>query len=1112
MIKSLIQWAVRNSPAMNTIMVAVLGVGIMTMLTMRREVFPEFELEIILVTVPYPGASPEEVEEGICQKIEEAVQSIAGIKKQTAVAQEGSGFLVLELESHVRDVHKVLSEVRSNIDRIPSMPELAEDPEVKQITIRQPAIMVGVVGTLSDAPDAELRLRELAEDIRTDLLQLPAISQATLVGARNYQIDVEIPESTLRKHGLTLKQVAQIIRRENIEVPGGSLKSEAQEVLLRAKNKHTTGEMIAGLPLVTQPGGTVLTVSDLATVRDEFVDVVSVNEINGRPGMTIAVEKTSQEDLLQIVEEVKEFIAKKQMPPGHELVTWGDRSVEVRERLWMIADNGVQGLVLVFVLLALFLDIRLAFWVAWGIPMAMFGAFIVLGAAGQTLNMLSMYAFLIVMGMGLDDAIVIGENIFEHRQRGKNFVNAAIDGTMEVLPSVLSSVLTAVTAFIPLAFVAGVMGKFIAVMPLAVVATLLVSLAESTFMLPVHLSHLREGDIGDPLNWAARARRLSRNWSPLFRLTFGNLLVSAAYIAEQIAYPLQRLGVWSNWLSKHCVRFLNGFIERCYIPALRFSLDNPGIMLSSAFCLILMAVGLVRSGITPYILFPKIDGNVIEAMAIYPEGTPTSVPAEATRQLEAAILRVNERYENEGQPVVKLWRRGVGHITATDGVEGEQNTIGSHLGGISVELIESSQRNVSSQELIRQWREEAGEFPGVEKLTYRSPSMGPGGMPIEFKLLADREHFNELEEAVEECKAQLAGFPGIYDVADDSRPGKWEFQIRIKEKARAMGVQLAELADTVRGAYYGEEVMRLQRGRHEVKLMVRYPPKERSTFADFDDIYVRTEDGTERPLTELADVQVVRGYGEINRVDQMRSITITADVDEAVGNASNTVADLQAQFMPTLFAKYPNVRVRWEGQEEESNESMRSLAKGLSVSIVAMFILLAIEFRSYAQPFIILLIIPFGFVGAIAGHAVMGMPLTLFSIFGLVGLTGIVVNDAIVLIDFINRGLADGLPLREALLMGGRRRFRPIMLTSVSTVGGLLPIMFEKSLQAQILIPMAASIAFGLSMTMVLTLMISPVFYQAYARMSGLDDDSQKSDGLSSFDDPAATEPELAAH
>ncbi|MGE3314824.1 MAG: efflux RND transporter permease subunit, partial [Planctomycetaceae bacterium] len=886
--KSLMQWAVRNSPAMNTLMVAVLAVGILTMVTMRREVFPEFELEIILVTVPYPGASPEEVEEGICQKIEEAVQSIAGIKKQTAVAQEGSGFLVLELESHVRDVHKVLSEVRSNIDRIPSLPELAEDPEVKQITIRQPAIMVGVVGTDSEAPDAELRLRELAEKIRTDLLQQPSISQATLVGARNYQIDVEIPESTLRKHGLTLKQVAQIIRRENIEVPGGSLKSESQEVLLRAKNKHTTGEMIGDLPLVTQPGGMVLTVSDLAEVRDEFVDVVSVNEINGRPGLTIAVEKTSQEDLLKIVEEVKDYIANKEMPPGHELVTWGDRSVEVRERLEMIADNGVQGLVLVFILLALFLDIRLAFWVAWGIPMAMFGAFVVLGAAGQTLNMLSMYAFLIVMGMGLDDAIVIGENIFEHRQQGKSFYNAAIDGAMEVLPSVLSSVLTAVTAFIPLAFVSGVMGKFIAVMPLAVVATLLVSLAESMFMLPVHLSHLREGDIGDDLRLVTRARKLRSRWNPLLGSTLGLLFVAGAYVAEQIAYPFQRIGVWSGWLNRHCVRFLDGFIERCYLPALRFSLDNPGIMLSGAFCLILMAVGLVRSGYTPYILFPKIDANVIEAMAVYPEGTPSSVPAEATKRLEAAILRVNERHEKAGQPVMKLWRRAVGHVTATDGVQGEQNSIGSHLGGISVELVESSQRDISSQELIREWREEAGEFPGVEKLTYRSPSMGPGGTPIEFKLLADRDHFAELERAVEECKTQLAGFPGIFDVADDSRPGKWEFQIRIKEKARAMGVQLADLADTVRGAYYGEEVMRLQRGRHEVKLMVRYPPKERSTLADFDNIYVRLQDGAERPLTELADVTVLRGNGEINRDDQLRSNTMTADGDEADGNASNT--------------------------------------------------------------------------------------------------------------------------------------------------------------------------------------------------------------------------------
>jgi len=1092
--KSLMRWAVNNSPAMNTLMVATLLVGIMAMLSMRREVFPEFELEIILVNVPYLGASPEEVEEGICQKIEEAVQSIAGIKKQTSVAVEGAGYLVLELDTHVRDVHKVVSEVRSQIDRIPSFPELAEDPEVKQITFRQSAIMVGVIGSPSDADDAELQLREVAERVRTDLLQLPSVSQARLVGARDYQIDVEIAESTLRKHGLSLKQVAAIIRRENIEIPGGSMKTESQEVLLRAKNKRVSGEGIASIPLVTATDGVVLTVGDLADVRDEFVDAVSVNEIMGRPGLTIAVEKTSQEDLLAIVEEVKDYIASKELPAGYELATWADESVEVRERLQMIVDNGVQGLALVFILLALFLEIRLAFWVAWGIPMAMFGAFIVLYAAGHTLNMLSMYAFLIVGGMGLDDAIVLGENIFEHRQRGKSFTEAAIDGALEVMPSVVSSVLIAVVAFLPMAYVSGVMGKFIAVMPLAVVATLLCSLTESILMLPVHLSHLREGGIGEELRLVARARLVMADWYPLLRWTLGSVVVVLLFLFECLAYPFQRLGLACGWLNARCTRLLHRFIERCYLRALNVALDHPSVMFSIAAVLILLAVGMIRSGLTPYVLFPKVDGNVVEAMAVYPEGTPSSVPDEATRRLEAAILRVNDELAREGTPVVKLWRRSVGHVTATDTVEGERNTIGSHMGGVSVELVEASKRNFSSHKLLGLWREAAGEFPGVERLTFRSASMGPGGMPIEFKLLADRQHFDQLEAAVEECKARLRQFPGVFDVTDDSRPGKWEFQIRIKEKAEAMGVQLADLADTVRAAYYGEEVMRLQRGRHEVKLMVRYPPDERNAFANFDKIYVRTGDGSERPLTELADVQVVRGYGEINRVDQLRSITISADVDESVGNASNTVADLKAGFMPALSEKYPELRVRWEGQEAESNESMNSLFRGMAVSLVGMFLLLAIEFRSYAQPLMILFIIPFGFVGAIAGHAVMGMPLTLFSVFGLVGLTGIVVNDAIVLIDFINLGLSEGLPLREALLDGGRRRFRPIMLTSFSTVVGLLPIMFERSLQAQILIPMAASIAFGLTTTMVLTLMISPVFYQAYARLSGLE--KQQADAL----------------
>jgi len=489
--RGIVSWTIRNQPAMNTMVIAILLVGAMAFASMRREVFPEFELEIVLVTVPYPGATPDEVEEGICQKIEEACRSVEGIKKVTSVAQEGAGFCVFELRDSVKDVQKTLTVIRSEVDRIPSFPELAEDPKVEQITLRTPAIKVGV---LAPEPTAfgevsEEELRDVAEAVRDDLLSLPAVSAANLQGARDYEIDIEISEATLRKYGLSLQSVAEIVRRENLELPGGLIRGESGEILLRGKNKRYTGEEIAKLPLVTLPDGLVLTVGDLATVRDEFADVASTNQINGRPGMVVSVDRTSSEDLLAMVAAVKGYVAEASLPPGYELVTWADQSVDVRDRLDMLVSNGLQGLLIVFVVLALFLDLKIAFWVALGIPFSMLGTGMLMFTTDQTLNMLSMFAFLMAIGIVVDDAVVVSDNIERHRRMGKSLVQAAIDGTVEVIPSVTSSVMTTVITFMPLCFVSGVMGKFIAVMPFAFISSLLMSLVESTLVLPGHLAH-----------------------------------------------------------------------------------------------------------------------------------------------------------------------------------------------------------------------------------------------------------------------------------------------------------------------------------------------------------------------------------------------------------------------------------------------------------------------------------------------------------------------------------------------------------------------------------------------------------------------------------------------
>jgi multidrug efflux pump subunit AcrB len=1128
--KSLIRWTIRNTPAMNTLMVAIMAVGVASLLVpgfrMYREIFPEFELEILQVVVPYPGATPEEVEEGICQKIEEAVQSIAGIKKLNSMSREGSGTVVLELESDVPDVQKILNEVRSEIDRIPSFPELAEDPKITQITLRNAAIRVGVMGPDIDGPRAEIQLREEAERIRRELLLRPSVSQAEIIGGRDYQIDIEIPEATLRKYGLTLQKVADIVRRENIELPGGKIRTNTQEVLLRGKNKQLSGPEIAKIPLVTDSNGVVLTVGDLGTVSDEFVDTTAISRINGRPGLVISVNKTADEDLLLIVDEVRQYLDEiqherpndhtagpKQLPPGYRVATWMDRSVMVFDRMDLLGRNGLQGLLLVFLVLAVFLERRLAFWVALGIPISMLGACAILLAMGQTLNMLSMFAFLMVLGILVDDAIVVGENVYTHRQMGKGFVAAAVDGTYEVLPSVLASVTTTIIAFVPLLFVPGVMGKFIAVMPLAVIVMLMLSLFESTFILPCHLAHSGEHAMHELPWWVKLPWTIAgifvlfflfaaKGWwevswiTPIFRdcSTFWQLVIALPVIVVALLpllwYPLMKLGHLLGWVNQRVSQLLQTVIQRVYLPTLRYSLGNPAVVFTGCVATLALAVVLVISRWVPFNAFPKLDFDNITAKITYPDGTSAAIARQASDRLNEAIEQIDNEYRAEfGRPLVLIRHQGVGAVNMTGDIQETLDQSGSHIGSVSVELVRTDQREWSSQQVINKWRERAeqlGGFPGAENQTFGTVSMGPGGAPIEFKLLAGREDMEHLEQAVEKAKKTLESYAGVFDIRDDSAPGKDEFQITVKDDAKAMGLTLADIAGTVRASYYGEEVMRLQRGRHEVKLMVRYPPEERRSLVNFDDIRIRGLDGAERPITELADIRVDQGYSQIMRLDQMRAITITADVDEEKANARNIVDELKSQHVPGILAEYPAVSVRWEGQAEQTHESILGLLTGLGIALVVMFGLLTFEFRSYIQPLLILVIIPFGAVGAVVGHLVLQIPITLFSLFGMVALTGVVINDSIVLIDFINRRVRGGVPLKQALLDAGARRFRPVMLTSLTTIAGLLPILTETSLQAQVVIPMAASLAFGLLFTTVLVLVLVPTVYEIYARAVGV--------------------------
>ena len=1040
---------------MNTLVVAILIVGAMSFAGMRREVFPEFELEIILVNVPYPGATPEEVEEGICQKVEEACRSVSGIKKLTSVAQEGVGFCVFELDSGTKDVQKVLSEIRSEVERIPSLPELAEDPKVEQVTLRNPAIKVGVLAPRVAGGVSESELRDVAELVRDDLLALPAVSAANLQGARDYEIDIEISERMLRKYGLSLRNVADIVRRENLELPGGTIRGESGEILLRGKNKRYVGDEIATLPLVTLPDGLVLTVGDLGTVRDDFADITATNRINGQQGMVVSIDRSSGEDLLAMTEAVNAYVAKVSLPQGYQIVTWADQSIDVRDRLEMLLNTGAQGLLIVFVILSLFLNLKIAFWVALGIPFCMLGAGGLMFLTDQTLNMLSMFAFLMAIGIVVDDAIVVSDNIERHRRLGKKLVPAAIDGTAEVAPSVVSSVTTTVITFLPLCFVSGVMGKFIAVMPFAFITALIMSLGESLLILPGHLSH-EKGLVFTVLGW--------------------------------LLFPFRVFLPVLTWLQKGCDQGLQWVVRNCYRPLLDLALANRLSTMAVALSVLMMAVALVRSGVTPFSLFPKIDANRLLAKVTFPDGTPSSVTDEATKRIEQAAFQTGQELSQSDDSIVRLVHRSVGQIAAQGEVGPDARVSGSHVGAVAIELVDGESRDVTSDQFISDWRLAAGDFPGVESLVFKTENIGPGGKAVEFKLLArsDPEAVRQLEEAVERCKEWLAQYPGVIDIDDDSHPGKWEYQIRVKPEAEAMGVSLADLAGTVRASYYGEEVMRLQRGRHEVKLMVRYPQEERRSVATLNDIRVTSPDGIKRPLDELAEIEIKRGYSEINRLSQKRSITVVADIDVAKSSLTSgqITGDMEKRLMPDLLAEYPLVSVRWEGEQEQTQESLESLGVGFIVALFAMFVLLTMEFKSYFQPLLIIAIIPFGCAGAVFGHALLGMPLTIFSMFGLVALAGVVVNDSIVLIDFINHRVRSGMPLFESLREAGRLRFRPVFLTSVTTIGGLFPLMTETSFQAQFLVPMATSLVFGLAATTLIVLVLVPVMYSFFGTLA----------------------------
>ena len=1017
----------RNHVAANLLMVFLLLTGLLGIVGMKKETFPEFSLDQVQILVPYLGATPEDVEKGVCARIEERLSGLEGIRSIRSTAAEGMGSVAVELELGV-EMSRMLNDIKNEIDRIDTFPEETEKPVIKELVRRTQVIDLVVYGDVE-----EKVLKVTAERIRDDLLHAEGISQVELAGVRTGEISIEVSERVLRRHGLTLGQVSEAVRRSSLDLPGGSVKSEDGEMLVRTRGLKYTGREYEDVVVLTRADGTTLKLGQIATVVDGFEDSDLISRFNGQPAAVVRVFRTGDQNSLEISRWVKDYMAAQRdyLPAGVDLDYARDDARLLRGRLDLLLRNARLGLLLVFILLTLFLDLRLAFWVMMGIPISLLGSFLLMQPFDVSINMLSLFAFIVALGIVVDDAIIVGENVFAHRERGKSLLQASIDGTLEVGKPVVFSILTSVAAFTPLFFVEGMMGKFMGVIPIIVISMLLVSLIEALFILPAHLSSRRSGLPG-------RA--------------FGRVL----------RVPLR----WHGRLQKWVDRQLKKFIEGCYSPGLRVALANPLATVALGLALMLGTLGWIAGGHIKFVFMPEVESDWLVISLTMPQGTTAEQTATVVKRIEKAALTVRDEYDRRKsaeQPSIfrnvftfigeqPMGSRSSPMTTAAPGAHG-------HLAEVTIELLPSEVRPVPNSEIVSRLRKQVGEIPGAEALGF-SAALFMAGNPIEIQLSVD--DFSQLLRAAERLKVELGRYPGVGDIRDSFQEGKQEMKLALRPEARTLGITLAELARQVRHGFYGDQALRVQRGSDDVRVMVRYPAGERRSSGDIENMRIRTPQGAEVAFSQVAEVEVGHGYASISRYAGRRTVTITADVDEKIANSNEVNEDLKQRFLPMLMREYPGLRYSYEGEQRARADSLASLWRGFVVAMFAIYALLAIPFRSYTQPFVIMSAIPFGMIGAVWGHVIMGLDLGLLSMFGVVALSGVVVNDSLVLLSFYNQLRERGVSTDEALVEAGRQRFRPILLTSLTTFFALLPMILEKSVQAQFLIPMAASLAFGI--------------------------------------------------
>ena len=1044
-----IGWMAAHPVAANLLMGVLLLGGILFALGTKREVFPEIEMDMVTVVVAYPGASPQEVEEGVVLAIEDEISSLDGIKKINSISVEGLGTVMAELLTGANP-DRTTNDIKSTVDRITSFPQDAERPVISLLTNRRQVLSLLVHG------DVDLKsLDRLAEELRSELLSDDRITLVEKAGIPPPEISVEVPADNLRRYGLTLPQISTAVRAASIDLPGGSVKTEGGEVLVRTTERRDFGEEFRDITLIARADGTRVRLRDVATVVDGFRETDEELYYNGQPAIDLQVFRVGEEVPLQVSSAVYDLVERRQgtLPDSVGISIVNDESEDYRARLSILGKNGLIGLLLVVTVLGIFLRPAVAFWVSLGIAISFCGSFFLIPILGVSLNMISLFAFILVLGIAVDDAVVVGEAIFYHR-RGDNRLEAAIVGAREVLAPVTFAVITTIIAFIPLALVPGITGKFFRNIPFIVIPVLILSLVESVFILPAHLRHVGR----TKLRGRKGRRRAALN-------------------------PLRKLGALQLRFSEWVERVIAGQVP----PIVRRLVRDRYLTVAVMFAGLVVAVSVVVGGHIKFNFFPRIEGEFANGVIELPFGAPVADTREVSRRMTRAAEEVGAELLAEGR--MRPRPDGTMPDTVFRGIEAKIGTAdtgafgpgsgfaatGGHVGVVTVHLLPDAEREFGSAEFTARWRDQVGEVSGVDRLSFDFNDGPSAGAKVSVQL--EHTQTPPLEAAAARVAASLATYNGVFDVDDGFKVGKPQLDLVLKPAAKGLGLTERALAAQVRGAFFGAEASRQQRGRDELRVYVRLPREERDSVHAIENLLIRTPGGGEIPLHQAAYVRPGRSFTEILRVDGRRTVTVTADIDPTATTGNDIRAALARTILPEVVADTPGLTFNFSGEQEAQAEAVGSLGGNLVVAMFAMYALMAVAFRSYLQPLVVLSAVPFGMFGAVIGHLIMGYDLSFLSIFGLVALSGVVVNDSLVLIDAVNQLRSEGRNVLDAVVGGVTRRVRPVILTSLTTFFGLMPIILERSNQAQWLVPMALSLGFGVLFVTGIALVLVPCTY-----------------------------------